>query len=199
MAVRIRLMMTRLMGFWVKEDIFILPFYIQMGLVYHDFGIFAMEKGHPSGCPYDSVQEIMCFQPSQSIDAIIVNRDVESFVIAEFIHIIDVQEEVLLEVLAVFIGADVVLRILDHGTAVAISQDGFQKTGNVQIAIHIDEGAVGVELVGGIRSGMGYCGANTIALLQKAKFVRITSNGVVENHPHDITITRETPNYTRGE
>ena len=38
-----------------------------------------------------------------------------------------------------------------------------------------------------------------IATLQKAKFVQITSNGVVENHPHDITITRETPNYTRGE
>ena len=55
------------------------------------------------------------------------------------------------------------------------------------------------QLVGGIRAGMGYCGANTIAMLQKAKFVRITSNGVVENHPHDITITRETPNYSRGE
>ena len=55
------------------------------------------------------------------------------------------------------------------------------------------------QLIGGIRSGMGYCGAQNIATLQKAKFVRITSNGVVENHPHDITITRETPNYTRGE
>ena len=55
------------------------------------------------------------------------------------------------------------------------------------------------QLVGGIRAGMGYCGAQTIAALQKAKFVRITSNGVVENHPHDITITRETPNYSRGE
>ena len=55
------------------------------------------------------------------------------------------------------------------------------------------------QLVGGIRSGMGYCGANNIPTLQKAKFIRITSNGVVENHPHDITITRETPNYTRGE
>jgi IMP dehydrogenase len=55
------------------------------------------------------------------------------------------------------------------------------------------------QLVGGIRAGMGYCGAQNIGELQKAKFVRITSNGVVENHPHDITITRETPNYTRGE
>ncbi|MDO5496432.1 MAG: IMP dehydrogenase [Alistipes sp.] len=55
------------------------------------------------------------------------------------------------------------------------------------------------QLVGGIKAGMGYCGAANIPALQKAKFVRITSNGVVENHPHDITITRETPNYTRGE
>ena len=55
------------------------------------------------------------------------------------------------------------------------------------------------QLVGGIRAGMGYCGAQNIPTLQKAKFIRITSNGVVENHPHDITITRETPNYTRGE
>ena len=55
------------------------------------------------------------------------------------------------------------------------------------------------QLVGGIRSGMGYCGARTIDELQTARFVRITASGVVENHPHDITITRETPNYSRGE
>ncbi len=55
------------------------------------------------------------------------------------------------------------------------------------------------QLVGGIRAGMGYCGANDIETLQKAQFIRVTSSGVVENHPHDITITRETPNYTRGE
>ena len=55
------------------------------------------------------------------------------------------------------------------------------------------------QLVGGIRSGMGYCGARTIEDLQTARFVRITASGVVENHPHDITITRETPNYSRGE
>ncbi|MBQ7855650.1 MAG: IMP dehydrogenase [Alistipes sp.] len=55
------------------------------------------------------------------------------------------------------------------------------------------------QLVGGIRSGMGYCGAHTISELQTARFVRITASGVVENHPHDITITRETPNYSRGE
>ena len=55
------------------------------------------------------------------------------------------------------------------------------------------------QLVGGIRAGMGYCGARSIEELQKARFVRITSAAVVENHPHDITITRETPNYSRGE
>ena len=55
------------------------------------------------------------------------------------------------------------------------------------------------QLVGGIRSGMGYCGARTLSELKEAEFVRITSNGVVENHPHDVTITKETPNYSRGE
>jgi len=53
------------------------------------------------------------------------------------------------------------------------------------------------QLIGGLRSGMGYCGAKTIAELQeKAKFVRITSAGLQENHPHDIYITKEAPNYT---
>ena len=55
------------------------------------------------------------------------------------------------------------------------------------------------QLVGGIRSGMGYCGAATILDLHHAKFVRITNAGVLESHPHDITITKETPNYSRGE
>lgn len=55
------------------------------------------------------------------------------------------------------------------------------------------------QLVGGIRAGMGLCGAKDIPALKKAKFVRITSNGVVESLPHDVTITRETPNYSRGE
>lgn len=55
------------------------------------------------------------------------------------------------------------------------------------------------QLIGGLRSGMGYCGAHTIEELRNAKMVRITSAGVIENHPHDITITSETPNYTRGE
>jgi IMP dehydrogenase len=53
------------------------------------------------------------------------------------------------------------------------------------------------QLVGGLRAGMGYCGAKNIEELRGAQFVRITSAGVVENHPHDVTITRESPNYTR--
>ena len=55
------------------------------------------------------------------------------------------------------------------------------------------------QLLGGIRSGMGYCGAKDIPALQQARFGRITGNGVIENHPHDVTITKETPNYTRGD
>ncbi len=55
------------------------------------------------------------------------------------------------------------------------------------------------QLIGGLRSGMGYCGAKDIAALHDAKFVRITSAAVIENHPHDVTITKEAPNYTRGQ
>lgn len=55
------------------------------------------------------------------------------------------------------------------------------------------------QLVGGLRSGMGYCGAATIDLLHNAKFTRITNAGVMESHPHDITITSEAPNYSRHE
>ena len=55
------------------------------------------------------------------------------------------------------------------------------------------------QLVGGLRSGMGYCGANTIQELHNAKFTRITNAGVLESHPHDITITSEAPNYSRLE
>ncbi len=54
------------------------------------------------------------------------------------------------------------------------------------------------QLVGGIKAGMGYCGAGTIETLQCAKFIRITSSGVVENHPHDVAITQEAPNYSRS-
>ena len=53
------------------------------------------------------------------------------------------------------------------------------------------------QLVGGLRSGMGYCGAASIERLHDAKFTRITNAGVNESHPHDITITSEAPNYSR--
>ncbi len=53
------------------------------------------------------------------------------------------------------------------------------------------------QLVGGLRSGMGYCGAKDISALHNAKFTRITNAGVQESHPHDISITSEAPNYSR--
>ena len=55
------------------------------------------------------------------------------------------------------------------------------------------------QLIGGLKAGMGYCGAGDVETLKRARFIRITSSGVVENHPHDVTITREAPNYSRGE
>ncbi|MCF6171051.1 MAG: IMP dehydrogenase [Bacteroidales bacterium] len=54
-----------------------------------------------------------------------------------------------------------------------------------------------LQIVGGLRAGMGYTGSATIEKLQKARFIKITAAGVVESHPHDITITREAPNYSR--
>lgn len=54
------------------------------------------------------------------------------------------------------------------------------------------------QLVGGLRAGMGYCGAADIDALHHAKFTRITNAGVQESHPHDVTITSEAPNYSRG-
>ena len=91
------------------------------------------------------------------------------------------------------------------------SKDRYFQDGEANAMKLVPEGIVGrvpfkgslsetvYQLVGGIRAGMGYCGARTIEELQQARFVRITSAAVVENHPHDITITRETPNYSRGE
>ena len=52
------------------------------------------------------------------------------------------------------------------------------------------------QLVGGIRAGMGYCGAANIKALQQARFIRITASGMNESHPHDVAITREAPNYS---
>ncbi|NDV59937.1 IMP dehydrogenase [Bacteroides sp. 519] len=53
------------------------------------------------------------------------------------------------------------------------------------------------QLTGGLRAGMGYCGAANIEKLHEAKFTRITNAGVMESHPHDVTITSESPNYSR--
>ena len=53
------------------------------------------------------------------------------------------------------------------------------------------------QMIGGLRAGMGYCGAKDIRDLQQARFVRITQSGMIESHPHDVTITREAPNYSR--
>lgn len=53
------------------------------------------------------------------------------------------------------------------------------------------------QLVGGLRAGMGYCGAKNLEKLKNATFVKITAAGVQESHPHDVTITREAPNYSR--
>ena len=55
------------------------------------------------------------------------------------------------------------------------------------------------QLTGGLRAGMGYCGAQNIEKLHDAKFTRITNAGVMESHPHDVTITSESPNYSRPE
>jgi len=55
-----------------------------------------------------------------------------------------------------------------------------------------------LQFVGGLRAGMGYCGAKDIETLQKtSRFIRLTSSGIAESHPHDVTITKEAPNYSR--
>jgi IMP dehydrogenase len=53
------------------------------------------------------------------------------------------------------------------------------------------------QMIGGLKAGMGYCGATDIPALQQAKFVKITAAGVKESHPHDVQITKEAPNYSR--
>ena len=67
--------------------------------------------------------------------------------------------------------------------------------GRVPFKGHLSE--VIYQLIGGLRAGMGYCGAKNIDALQHAKFIRITQAGIKESHPHDISITKEAPNYTR--
>jgi IMP dehydrogenase len=54
-----------------------------------------------------------------------------------------------------------------------------------------------IQYLGGLRASMGYCGAQTIEKLQDAEFVKITSSGISESHPHNVTITKESPNYSR--
>ncbi|MBQ7442459.1 MAG: IMP dehydrogenase, partial [Bacteroidaceae bacterium] len=89
------------------------------------------------------------------------------------------------------------------------SKDRYFQAGEKDVRKLVPEGIAGrvpykgtvqeviYQLVGGLRSGMGYCGAATIEDLHRAQFVRITSAGVMESHPHDITITSEAPNYSR--
>ncbi|MBO7259654.1 MAG: IMP dehydrogenase, partial [Paludibacteraceae bacterium] len=91
------------------------------------------------------------------------------------------------------------------------SKDRYFQSGEVDVKKLVPEGIaarvpykgslfeVVYQLVGGLRAGMGYCGAKDILTLHKAQFVRITNAGVQESHPHDVTITREAPNYSRGE
>ena len=89
------------------------------------------------------------------------------------------------------------------------SKDRYFQAGEKDVKKLVPEGIAGrvpykgtvqeviYQLIGGLRSGMGYCGAATIEDLHHARFVRITNAGVLESHPHDITITSEAPNYSR--
>ena len=90
------------------------------------------------------------------------------------------------------------------------SKDRYFQT-NVETKKLVPEGIVGrvpfkgtleetvYQLIGGLCSGMGYCGAHNIGELQNAKFTKVTASGMTESHPHDVTITKETPNYSRGD
>ncbi len=91
------------------------------------------------------------------------------------------------------------------------SKDRYFQSGVAEVKKLVPEGIAGrvpykgsvqeviYQQIGGLRSGMGYCGANTIEQLHNAKFTRITNAGVLESHPHDITITSEAPNYSRSD
>ena len=91
------------------------------------------------------------------------------------------------------------------------SKDRYFQTGVVETKKLVPEGIAGrvpykglvqeviYQLVGGLRSGMGYCGAKDIEALHSAKFTRITNAGVLESHPHEVIITSEAPNYSRHE
>lgn len=89
------------------------------------------------------------------------------------------------------------------------SKDRYFQDAEEEISKLVPEGIVGhvpykgkvsevmYQYTGGLRAGMGYCGAMTISELQTASFIRITNSGMRESHPHDITITKEAPNYSR--
>ena len=91
------------------------------------------------------------------------------------------------------------------------SKDRYFQSGTVEVKKLVPEGIAArvpykgtlqeviYQLVGGLRAGMGYCGAKNIEALHDAKFTRITNAGVLESHPHDVTITSEAPNYSRPE
>jgi IMP dehydrogenase len=90
-----------------------------------------------------------------------------------------------------------------HGSAERYRQDALTPAGKL-----VPEGVEGrvpfrgsltdfvYQLIGGLRAGMGYCGARTLGELRtRARFIRVTSAGLTEAHPHDVTITKESPNY----
>ena len=91
------------------------------------------------------------------------------------------------------------------------SKDRYFQSGQTDVKKLVPEGIVGrvpykgtlaetvYQLIGGLRSGMGYCGAHDLEELKNAQFTKVTASGMAESHPHDVTITKETPNYTRGE
>jgi IMP dehydrogenase len=96
-----------------------------------------------------------------------------------------------------------------EGAMGAGSADRYSQESVVETNKYVPEGVEGrvpyrgklddsvYQMVGGLRAAMGYCGCHTIAeLRQRARFVRISGAGLVESHPHDIQITRESPNYS---
>ena len=96
------------------------------------------------------------------------------------------------------------LEAMEHGSKDRYFQGGVEETKKL-----VPEGIAGrvpykgtvqeviYQLIGGLRSGMGYCGAKDIEALHHARFTRITSAGVLESHPHEVIITSEAPNYSR--
>ena len=96
------------------------------------------------------------------------------------------------------------LEAMQHG-----SKDRYFQAEDTEMSKLVPEGIAGrlpfkgslaevvYQLLGGLRAGMFYCGADSIAALQRAKFVRITASGITESHPHDVSITSEAPNYSR--